>query len=264
MIITPDFVFINNPRTGTTFARKAITAAYAAVEQPPSELQAVREVMLPIHRGRGQSGRDHHGTYAQIPRRYTHLPVVSAVRNPFTLLVANFELGLWRPHQIPRDPTGELDRCEDGSFDFFVRVQELAMRRRWGMAFGRPGFGPLAAHHLRMFARKPRTAIEAVIAGASDNEIESQIGQITFLRQEYLSEDLSKFITRCGNRVSLDAIRGHPPSHVTRRSQRWSHASFTDEMVARIRQRDDFLFRSLSRSGIDYSFANADFFQRQR
>lgn len=266
MIITPDFVFINNPRTGTTFARKAISAAYfaAAVEEPLCEPQAVREVFLPIHRGRGQSGRDHHGTYAQIPRKYAHLPVVSAVRNPFTLLIASFELGLWRPKPIPRDPTGELDQYDPQSFDFFVRVQELAMQRRWGLPFGRPGFGPLSAHHLRMFARHPRIAIEAVKDGASDDEIESQIGPVSFLRQEYLSDDLCALMARCESRASLDAIRNHPPSHVTRRSRSWSHSSFTDEMSARLRNRDEFLFGSLARLGIDYSFANADFYQRQR
>jgi hypothetical protein len=59
-------------------------------------------------------------------------------------------------------------------------------------------------------------------------------------------------------------VRSHPPSHVTRRSQPWCHDCFDDALVDRILAREAFLFRTLSRRGIDYTFENADFDQPRR
>lgn len=264
MIVTPHFVFINNPRTGTTFARKAIAAAYYPGGNASSEAGIVREQWLPVRRGARHAGRDQHATYAQILRCFATLPVVSVVRNPFTLLVAVYELGLWRPRQVPRDPTGELRRHHPDSFEYFLRVQELAMRARWGLGTDCAGVGPLSAHHLQMFARRPRAAFEAVRASAASSEIDAHIGDITFLRQEHLAEDLCQLLRGMGASVDFEAIRAHPPSHVTPRSREWSRASFSKDMISRILHREAFLFLSLSRRGINYSFENAEFLQRQK
>ena len=262
MIITPDLVFLNNPRTGTTFARKAISAAYASRVEPVS--CAVRELSLPIRRGHGQSGHDQHGTYVQIPACYRGLPVASAVRNPFTLLVAVYELGLWRPSVLPTDPTGELDRHGADAFEYFLRSQELAMAPRWGVPFGRSGFGPLSAHYLQMFAKAPLAAFRAVAQGADDDTVEGHIAPVQFVQQERLAADLCELLKRLEADVDLEAIRHHPPSHVTRRSQVWTRDCFTAEMVDRIEQREAFLFRSLARRGLVYTFDNAVFAQPQR
>lgn len=260
MIITPDFVFVNNPRTGTTFARKAIRAAYSEADRA----KAVQELILPIERGRGQNGTDHHGTFAQIPAEFRDRPVSSGVRNPFTLLVAIYELGLWRPvGQIP-DPARDLTHLDPTSFLYFLRIQELAIDYRWGVGPMRPGFGPLSLHHLQMFAVEPRNALERVAAGAGDSEIEKLIGPITFVRQENLREDLCGLLRRTGAQARIDAVRAHPPSHVTKRSQPWCRDCFTEGLVNRILAREAFLFRTLARRGIKFTFENAEFKQQQR
>jgi hypothetical protein len=260
MIITPDFVFINNPRTGTTFARKAIRAAYGEAGKG----MAVQELILPIARGRGQNGTDHHGTFAQIPAEFRDRPVSSGVRNPFTLLVAIYELGLWRPAgQIP-DPSGEPTHLDPTSFLYFLRSQELAIDYRWEVGPMRPGFGPLSLHHLQMFAVEPRHALERVAAGAGDSEIEQLIGPISFLKQENLREDLCSLLTKTEARAQIEAVRAHPPSHVTKRSQPWCRNCFNEDLVNRILQREAFLFRTLSRRGIKFTFENAEFEQQQR
>jgi hypothetical protein len=266
MIVTPDFVYINNPRTGTTFARKAIAAAYSAEARGRAQADPrVRELFLPIERGVGQIGIDHHGTVAQIPAEYRRLPIVSALRNPFTLLVAVFELGLWRREAWATDQAGELGLPDSESLQCFLRTQELAMARRWGLPFGkRPGFGPLSMHHLQMFTAKPEAAFRLVKDGATDESIEAQFPPIEFLRQERLREDLCRYLDRSNTQVSLDAVRTHPPSHVTKRSQNWSHESFDEPTIEHILNREAFLFRSLARRGVDYTFANADFDQPVR
>jgi hypothetical protein len=267
LIVTPDFVFLNNPRTGTTFARKAITAAYSAV-QPARDVggpgAGVRELMLPVRRGRGQTGVDHHGTFAQIPTRYRTRPVVSAVRNPFTLLVAVFELSLWLPPVVPADPSGELGREPPGSFGYFLKVQELAMRARWGIPFGHMGLGPLSVHHLQMFSREPGRTIRLAKSGASFEDLEGCIGPIRVLQQERLQDDLCALISDLGAWADAEAIRAHAPSHVTRRSLGWSHASFSPDLVTRVLEREAFLFWVLRRRGFDYGFDNADFSQPTR
>jgi hypothetical protein len=256
MIITPDFVFISNPRTGSTFARKAIKAAYAAL--PPAgggNGTLLRELILPIRRGSGRSGRDHHGTFSQIPQEHAHLPVISVVRNPYTHLVSIFELGLWHLEQegeVTTDPT---------SFRRFLRVQESAAQRRWALSPKRQGLGPLSLHFVQMFASDPRAAFGEIRAGRSPAEIARHIPAITLLRQERLRADLCGALSPFLSPRQLAAIEAMAASHITRRSRTWAPTDLDSAIASRIRRRETFLFELLAQRGLAYSLENADFSQ---
>jgi hypothetical protein len=264
MLLTPDFVFLNNPRTGTTFARKAIKAAYASISPDgmPFGAGAVEELLLPIDRGLGREGRDHHGTYSQIPETHRGLPVVSAVRNPFTLLVSVYELRLWASAPLPRGVTrADYPMFPNLTFDEFLQLQQLKVSQRWALPINSRGVGPLSAHFLQMFARRPTAAIDDVRRAAPERRIEAHIPEIVFLRQERLREELCGLLRSVRSKVRVAEVEALAATHVTKRSQAWRHSSFNVETVTQILEREAFLFGALARRGIVYTFENADFVQ---
>ncbi len=258
MIITPDFVFLNNPRTGSSFVRKALKLAYLAEwsDVEPAEGFVAGELILPVRRGHDREGRDHHGTCAQIPQAYRHRPVISAVRNPYAHLVSIFELGLWR--------VGAAHEGEGGgrAFEHFIAAQDASAHRRWPCAAPSRGFGPQSMHFLQMFSTDPARAFRDLERGAQPADIARHVAPIVFLRQERLTAELSDALRPFRTNDLVDAVSGLAPSHVTKRACEWSHAAFAPSMIVAIREREAFLFDFLARRGIVYSFENADFRQK--
>jgi|GEM_PF-5159364 len=268
MLLTPDFIFLNNPRTGTTFARKAIKAAYASTSPSTGEegmrfgASAVEELLLPIRRGLGRKGRDHHGTYSQIPETHRELPVVSAVRNPFTLLVSVYELRLWASAPLPHGVTqAHYPTFPNLTFDEFLQLQQLEMSQRWALPINSRGVGPLSVHFLQMFARRPAAAIGDVRRAAPERLIDAHVPEIVFLRQERLREELCGLLRSVRPGIRVAEVEALEATHVTKRSQVWCHSCFDMATVTQILEREAFLFGALARRGIVYTLENADFVQ---
>lgn len=258
MLITPEFVFINNPRTGTTYSRQAIRAAYP----PKAGEEVVQELILPKKRGWKSTSSDHHGTYEQIPLAFSHLPVASAVRNPFTLAVSSYELGIWRS----RAPTENsvLRRFKHYphlSLLEYLQLQDSAMPQRWGVSYEEHGMGAMSAHFIQMFAVSSDAAFERVRLGRSFEEIFALIARVHFLRQEALSVELSDFLGRfAGADLVREAVLSRP-RHVTNRKQAWCVAALGGSVITHLTSREAFLFEYLRTIGIHYTAESADFSQ---
>jgi len=104
MIITNQFVVLNNPKTGSTFVRKVLRAIYekrasTGIFNWTRRLFGIseerfKELVLPNIK-RQNKVSDQHGTYSQIPDEYKGRPVVSVVRNPFDRLMSSYEFRHW-------------------------------------------------------------------------------------------------------------------------------------------------------------------------
>jgi hypothetical protein len=258
MLVTPDFVFINNPRTGTTYARQAIKAAYSV----PGRVELVQELILPIRRGWKSSGVDHHGTFEQIPPAFSHLAVASAVRNPFTLVVSSYELGIWKS-RVPPDQSvlKRFDKFPDLSLLEYLHFQESLMPMRWGISYEEHGVGAMSAHFIQMFAISAALAFDRVRLGDPFGELSKLIANVKFLRQESLRAELGAFLTHfVGPDPARDAVALRP-RHVTRRQHTWSSSALGGDVVAHMMSREAFLFEHLEANGVNYTFQNADFFR---
>lgn len=260
MLVTPHFVFVNNPRTGTTFARQAIKAAYSN----SGRLELVDELLLPVQRGWTSSSVDHHGTVEQIPAAFSNLPIASAVRNPYTLAVSNYELGAWKS----RAPIGHgflkhFDRFPNLSLSEYLHLQDSLMRARWGISYEEHGIGPMSAHFIQMFARSSALAFDRVRGGAPFCEISKLIANVQFLRQETLRADLGALLAPLvGPEAASDAVALRP-RHVTRRQRTWSSSTLGIEATDHVMSREAFLFCHLEMLGVKYTLENADFFQQK-
>lgn len=257
MIVTRDFVFISNPRTGSSFVRNALRAAYGPDwSEEGAAGAAATELTLPVRRGAGINGQDHHGTLSQIPLAHADKRIISVVRNPYTLLVSLFELGLW--HR--RASLGSSST----TFEAFLRAQADAARARWGIAIERENFGPLSLHFVQMFASNPQKAFAAISSGASVSEVGREIPLVTFLRQEQLIGGLCETLGRWLSVAQLERLSRVRPTHITARSRPWSPAMFHSGLGEAIRCEESFIFHFLAERGIVYSLDNADFTQPER
>lgn len=79
MILTPDFVYIHQPKTGGTFVTQALSRVYGGREGAFVDL-------------------DKHATCSEIPAEHRGKPVVSTVRNPYDRYVSQYRFGWWKLH----------------------------------------------------------------------------------------------------------------------------------------------------------------------
>ena len=110
MIITESFVWINYPKTASTFVRNSLKELYEI--KPLDFMKAwrfrsrfMKEVMCPELRpgtGERHGTPTPHGTVSQIPLIHKGLPVASAFRDPVDRYISLYNFGDWKsPDQMP-------------------------------------------------------------------------------------------------------------------------------------------------------------------
>jgi hypothetical protein len=96
MIITESSVWMNFPKSGSTFVRKALRHLYQTrrrdlLRRFRMRRRSMREIMCPnLGQGHTEERRGRptpHGVVSQIPPEFTHFPVISSIRNPLATLV---------------------------------------------------------------------------------------------------------------------------------------------------------------------------------
>ena len=106
MIITDSFVFLNYPKTGSTFVREALSELYKKKQKkrwPWSRNKRYFEMYeAPDVREMSQQrygNPNPHGTYWQIPERAQHLPVYSVFRDPFRRVPSLYHYADWKKQE---------------------------------------------------------------------------------------------------------------------------------------------------------------------
>jgi len=107
MLATKDFVLLNMPKTGSSFARSVIKKAYRAraTRSPLSRVaklwgashlsDPLEEILVAPLDARHRSGLSQHGTIEQIPNRHRAKPIISVTRHPLTRLVSAYRFKDW-------------------------------------------------------------------------------------------------------------------------------------------------------------------------
>lgn len=214
MLITPEFVLLNMPKTGSTFARtvlKAIHEARAGQLNAPSELI---EFILPSATAPGRPA-DQHGTYRQIPSHHAHKPIVSIARNLYDKFLSTYRFGFWALHPpLPIEALrARFPHFPDLSLDEYVEMNLMSGTRKVPDN-ERLRIGNQTIQFVRMYCQDP----EAVVAGLSlDDETSLQLilsgmGNIRFLRCEEINDELAKLLAEFGySPAEVEFCRHHPP-----------------------------------------------------
>lgn len=220
MIVTESFVWINYPKSGSTFVREALRKLYRRYEKkagraagrrffrflgPRQPERWIEEVEVPeerVPRSAGRRGRPTpHGTVDQIPEQYRHLPILSSFRDPLERAVSGYRYGDWKKPDVIPVPLEEVRSWFPAFPDLsLLEFVELQCRiNRLPLRVGDETFEllPFSADLLKFYSRTKVDADEGVTF-SSWSEVDESIPEIRFLRQESLSRDLVDELQRLG------------------------------------------------------------------
>ncbi len=94
MILTDDFVFIHEPKTGGTFVTEMLRSIYELV----TDHSVIKRVLRRMHR-RGKKPVLNilkHGTCSEIPNSHRDKPILATIRNPYDRYVSQYEFAWWK------------------------------------------------------------------------------------------------------------------------------------------------------------------------
>jgi len=269
MLVTDDFVMLNFPKTGSSFARAVIKEVYSKrYAGEPGVLKTFRrlllgspsgmcrELLLPNIKVSGENNSaDQHGTYAQIPARYCDRKIISIVRNPYSRFMSGYEFQYWKEHpNIPRDMIEKhLPNFPDISVDDYVRFNQLQLvHGRLGGKEPNAMVGNQTVQFIQMFFKHP----DDVLKNLTDDYLDSDniffdMADIYFLRQENLRDDLIAFLNKVGVPLEeMKDIQTRESINVTHnRGMSRSHL-WTPLSLAYVKESERMMIRILRERGI--------------
>ena len=273
MLITKDFIIINNPKTGSSFIRKSVKniynhrrRKYSIAKKISIRLGLIKpeflELRLPnVKISNRLEFKDQHGTVAQIPEKYLkNRKIVSAVRNPYSRFLSAYEFESWA-----RAPSIEISilKKEFSNFpnltlDEYVDLSRLISKSRRSLVpkdLSDQNLGNLTLQFIQMFFDNPSD----IIANLSDDyiysgEYKKGLRPITFLKQENLKEELSNYLSQFDfSQQELISIKNHKRVNVTPVKSSDRNTLWTTKALDYIQQDERLLFKILEDLGINYS-----------
>ncbi len=243
MIITESFVWINNPKTASTFVRETLRQLYsifpADSEGKRKRFQSrwIKEILCPEQRpgaGKRTGKPTPHGTVSQIPIQCRHLPVASAIRDSVSRYLSLYNYRDWQKlDQLPASIEVVLEHFPNFpnlGFEEFVEYSS----KFYGTADLMVGdfcfrAGPLSMDFLRFFT-VPQESNTAVISFESWEDLISQIQKTKFLETANINQSLHDFLLEFGfHKDDLAFIISKPPSNVS--EKKFQNIQLDAEMV---------------------------------
>lgn len=263
MLITDDFVMINFPKTGSSFAREVIKDLYtrkSSLIHKALSLFGVSnpsyiELMLPninnaTYKFRHKHVNGQHGTFNQIPEQYKSKPIVSIIRNPFERYMSSYKFKWWEkyPPQSNQVIFERYPHFPDLSFnEFYDMMHEFGRENRLRGIKPKIELGIYTIQFIQFYFNNPNDVLNKI----DDEYIEKDLFRedmrnITFLKQENLNEELKKFLLGVGKSSDeLQFIDSMEKVNVTTNTQKdKSGKNFIEsEIKNKILERDRLIFK---------------------
>src|SRR6266496_4395359 len=271
MIITPKFVVLNFPKTGSTFVRTVLKeieqkqtrslferlAYMTGLKQRPFQ-----ELKCPNIKSRMPSERqifDQHGTYEQVPLKYRELPVLSVARNPFDRYVSVFEFRFWA-----RISVADLTRIRnvfptfpDLSFAEYLDYCDYQMaEHRIPDIKPKTELGSQTVFFIQMFFKDPRRTLtrideEFITSGAYKHEMP----KLHLLRTESLNQDLYNYLITMGYpsrdiEFIINRKKIQPPAGTNRTPDRKWQDYYSTELMQRVCRKEKLLLKMFADFGV--------------
>ena len=252
MILTPEFVFLHEPKTGGTFVRHWIArATEARAARDARWARRLRQCPPP-----GEPRK--HGTARDVPRRWRELPLVACARNPYERAVSQWEFAWWRrvaddlgPPELLRRHYPRFPELRFAEFlELTTRFSLPAFRNeRWPDTLG-PGLQ--TKQYLEFFGREPAATFARLDADyVGSPALEAALFPVRFLPLEDLALSLADLLLEHGYlERDLGELRGAvrllPPEGGRAPGADWRDA-FTPELRADFRAREALLFELFPR-----------------
>jgi hypothetical protein len=206
MIITESFVWLNNPKTASTFIRKTLSELYNRRGKSLVALWRLRNrwmVELEVPELRPKAGLragklTPHGTINQIPEKYVYLPVVSAIRDPVEKYLSLYSYADWKKtDQLPvaLDVINKkYPNFPELSFEAFVDyTNDFYGNNRLVIGASVFNLGPMAADFLRFFCYS-YDSNESAFYFQTWEALCSQLAKVIFFHSRTINLELYNFL----------------------------------------------------------------------
>lgn len=254
MIITESFVWLNFPKTGSTFVRQSLRRLYTVrkwqfAKKTRFKERHMEEINVPNIRALNplRSGKPTpHGQRRQIPNIYRHLPIVSALRDPVERLVSAYTYADWRkPEALYQDLASIQKRFPsfpDITFMEFADYMRLCFPEKALVVGGEKI--PLGRQSLELLSFFRDVSEESQALLFSDwEDLADVVSEVIFLRTETLNADLLNLLLTF--KFSPADVRFILHSGKVNQSRRSSDTdSIASELETRIRS-EEWLLNSL-------------------
>ena len=227
MIITESFVFLNYPKTGSTFVREALSELYANAPTrhwPWRKKRHFEMYMAPNVRDVSpmRAGSPNpHGTYWQIPKRARHLPVYSVFRDPLERVISAYYYADWKRQE---GALAELDTIKQkypsfpdlGILDYLEYLHCFYPRK---LSVGGEIFGTLATDFVHFFLREVEKENQKTFNFSSLMDLQDSMGHVCFLDNSNLNQELADMLLKHGyGNDDVLFIREKSKSNVSKKS----------------------------------------------
>lgn len=243
MILTDDFVYIHQPKTGGTFVARVLERLYQ---------DGRRGVLVNTHK---------HGSCSDIPEAWRGKPLVTTIRNPYDRYVSQYRFAWWR--RYPDLYCGEAAMREmfphypELSFGEFLQLANTLFVSRYqgkDTGFHNPSFpedrklGWHTEQFVRFYCVHPREVFAAITEGyIAEGRCRQDMFPIRFLSAENLNTELHAVLGELGHAPDeiafvRDADRIYPAEGGRASGDRWE-TYYTPELKRLVRTRERLLFQ---------------------
>lgn len=205
MIITESFVFLNYPKTGSTFVRRTLKELYSRKTRwfPPRRRRRLETFNAPNLRvaGGDRLGKPNpHGAYWQIPESAGNLPVYSVFRDPVRRVVSAYHYADWKKEVAFLDDPAAI-RSRYPGFPELDLTGYLEYTKEFSplkLVVGPEEFGPWAASFVHFFLKDSHEAAKADLNFPGFDALKRAMGTVRFLNNENLNEELAEMLLHHG------------------------------------------------------------------
>jgi hypothetical protein len=189
-----------------------------------------------------------HGKCRDIPAEFTHLPILSCMRNPLDWYVSNYKYAWWKSH--PQDYPGLRNdsRWPDLSFADYLNLSHT----KWVKLLNpkveiNPSLGRLTVLFINYYCQHPDEIVTLRTDKDLYSAIRSDMFPVTFLNTANLNLELYHFLLKTGEFSAekiafiLDKERISPRNH--RKLHEIWPAFYSEEEKAGVRYHDRILFQ---------------------
>ncbi len=212
MIITDDFIMLNFPKTGSSFAREVLKKLYTRQDSKGRKFLKIlglsqpanfKEIMLQnIDEKKGSKAKAQHGTLKQIPHQYKNKPILSITRNPLLRLESTYFYRWWEKYPPANINTILEDYPHFPNLSFSEYNEMLhthGRRNRLNNITPKIELGFQTIQFIQFYFKDPELILKIIDDDYIENELYNEsLIDICFIHQENLNFELKEFLLQFG------------------------------------------------------------------
>ena len=252
MLVSKDFIFLNFPKTGSSFVRaslKELNEELSMYEKFFARKRIV-EVLLPSVRirNRNHSKKDAHVIYYQLKEAQRRKHVYSVIRNPIHRMISYYEYGFWKGEgDLPikmeelKEMYAEFPNISFSEYLHLMNSKKVLSSLFPLIDFNECELGFQSLFFLLFFLKDPSLFFKN--ADFSINLIRRSLGNVEFLYSEDLNNGLLETLSNHGyKKEKIEFIRMARRVNVSIGSEKPLDYYYSDDDLKFLIEKESLLF----------------------